>query len=353
MGASFSAKALRSKSYPIFGIPSGIIAKDQDVEHVFAKERISCSAAKSFQPYENPLFKESAVEGVVEPQTVVHIKNGTATSTGGTLTSCGQLVTTNLKLTGGDSIECHPLFYFSTSRFFPKIKCINQPIISLTAQWQDTFFHWVYQVLPRLQLVDTSKLLYVDQSKVFQRESLEILGIDNIIDASKFDAVKAPCVTIPSILKIPTPRSCGYISSLFSPHIPKIRRRRLYISREDAKTRTILNELDVWEILQKYGYEKVVLSSKPLLEQMALFKSAESVVSVHGDELSHLVFCPLDTPVIELFHKNYVNVCYWHISEHMQLDYYNIFDLRDDEASDPNIDVDLEALRRTLDRCHR
>lgn len=305
------------------------------------------------QTYENPLFKATTLNERVKAETVVDIENGTATSTGGTLSSCGKLLTTNLKLTGGDSLDQHPLFYFSSSRFFPKIKHVHEPIISLTAGWQDTFFHWIYQVLPRLELIDTSKLLYIDQSKPFQRESLEILGIKRIIDASQYDAVKAPLVTIPSILGIPTPRSCGYLRSAFSPHIPKTESKRLYISRSDAPTRNILNKVEVWDLLKQYGYEEAVLSGKSLLEQMALFKSASSVVSAHGAGLSHLLFCPPKTPVIELFHKNYVNVCYWHVSEHMSLDYYNIFDTRDDDATDPDIEVDLDALRRTLDRCHR
>lgn len=352
-GAFLSSKLLRSKSYPISGIPSGVTELEEEEKVIFPKTSFSCPPPRSFQPYENPLFVATTLNPTVPDETTFTVKGGYATEGGGTLISTGRLITNRLDLTGGKTLYEHPLFYFSGSRFFPRIYKTDQPIVSMTAGWQDAFFHWIYQVLPRLELVDSSQTLYIAQGKPFQKETLEILGITNTIDASTYDAAFSPEITVPSMLGIPTPRSCAYLRSLFLDKIPKQEKRRLYISREDALTRQIVNDQDVWRLLHAYGYEKVTLTGLPLLEQMALFRSAESIISPHGAGLSHLIWCDPKTSVIELFHQNYVNVCYWHVSANVNLDYYHLFDTSEATTQDPNITVDLKALRMTLDRCHR
>lgn len=106
---------------------------------------------------------------------------------------------------------------------------------------------------------------------------------------------------------------------------PVHQKRRIYISREKANSRRIVNESEVLNILEKYGFEKVFLESLSITEQMQLFVSSEYVIAPHGAGLTNLVFCPQGTKVLEIFSPNYVSVSYWNICNQIGLDYYYLF----------------------------
>ncbi len=69
------------------------------------------------------------------------------------------------------------------------------------------------------------------------------------------------------------------------------RKKRIYVSRADAKIRRITNDKDVADLLKtKYGFEICSLSGVPFAEQVALFASAEIVVGAHGAGLANCLF---------------------------------------------------------------
>ena len=80
--------------------------------------------------------------------------------------------------------------------------------------------------------------------------------------------------------------------------------------------------MSVQEFLKSYGFEVIILSQLSLLEQVHIFNQASIIVSPHGAGLSNLAFCNPQTKVIEIFHPDYVNVCYWSISHLLNLDYW-------------------------------
>jgi len=117
----------------------------------------------------------------------------------------------------------------------------------------------------------------------------------------------------------------------------------------------VLNEPQIVRLLSGYGFQKVVLESMPVAEQVRLFMSAETVVSAHGSGLTNLVFCHPRTKVLELFSPHYVNVLYWVLSNHVDLDYYYLIGQgeRPPAGVDPHlvwddINVNLEQLSAML-----
>lgn len=79
-------------------------------------------------------------------------------------------------------------------------------------------------------------------------------------------------------------------------------KRRLYISRDDATTRRIRNEPDIMARLEKFGFERLVLSDMPVEDLVSAFANAEIVLSPHGSGLTNILFAPPGTPVIEIDH---------------------------------------------------
>lgn len=79
---------------------------------------------------------------------------------------------------------------------------------------------------------------------------------------------------------------------------------RIFISRKG--TRCLLNENDVEQTLQEYGFEKVYFEDIPLSKQWSITKNAKVLVGLHGAALSSLVFNRNAIKVVELFHPGYV-----------------------------------------------
>jgi hypothetical protein len=78
-------------------------------------------------------------------------------------------------------------------------------------------------------------------------------------------------------------------------------KRRLYISRNDAKARRVANEAELAPVLAAHGFETVILKGMPLARQVRLFQEAEMVVAPHGAGLTNIAWCRPGTKIIEFF----------------------------------------------------
>ena len=99
---------------------------------------------------------------------------------------------------------------------------------------------------------------------------------------------------------------------------------RLYITRSQAKYRKVLNENEVISLLNKFGFQSVILESMSVVQQANLMSQAEAIVSPHGGGLTNLAFCPPGTKVIELFGKH-VAPQFWAMSNCCGLEYFSLF----------------------------
>ncbi|MCP5469054.1 MAG: glycosyltransferase family 61 protein [Chlamydiales bacterium] len=343
-GCARAIRSFGSKSYTLFAVPSGL-SESKSITQVVPEKNVIWDAPKSI---ESPLlWKGGAAQALA--QGYFHVKGGIATHLGGNLDRSGKLITTYLVPVDGKTPANHDLFNFSSKRFFPRITHADR-VISLAAGWHDMFYHWMYEVLPRLFLVkELPGMIYIDQGKAFQKESLALFGIEKgrLIDASKWNAVRTKELIVPSIPNFATKWVCDFLRDNI--HVRKLDRRRLYISRSDAQKRRILNEEELLPILEKHGFECRTLSDLPFLEQTALFKSAEIVVGPHGAGFSHLAFCEPGTPLLEIFAPSYTHQCYWQIANAASLPYhYMLGEGKGGVETDPDIVVDPKKFEKAL-----
>mgnify|MGYP002778183230 FL=1 len=220
----------------------------------------------------------------------------------------------------------------------PPISRVAGTVAVLAASKGNTYFHWVFDVLPRLALLYESNisLNQIDKFVVnklearFQIDTLNLLGIEpeRIIETSSLAHIQAEKLIVPSLPGISgnMPKwACDFIRDKFL--LDRIARKensleRIYISRANAKGRRITNEAEVIELLNSFGFKKLILETMSFIEQISLFAAAEIIVAPHGAGLSNLVFCKQGTKVIEIFSPNSVNICYWSLSNQLELDYY-------------------------------
>jgi len=189
------------------------------------------------------------------------------------------------------------------------------------------YWHWIFDVLPRLGIIEKQNILndidfflFPDVRKKFQKESLDLLGIEESkrlssltcrhMCAKRIISVDHPYVltndatrdiqNIPSWI-IEWLRKKFIISSKSNKDLPK----KIYINRKDSvydskNIRKIINENEVVEFLKKNGFESIVLSELSFEDQVKLFMNAEVVTGLHGAGYANIVFCSPNTKILEL-----------------------------------------------------
>ncbi len=259
----------------------------------------------------------------------------------------------------------HPENDPSKNRIFtlnnlPPFQEIKGSVVVRSGILNYTYFHWMFDILPRIELLrcggrDFKKVdkFLVNNSLPFQRETLEKLGIPkqkilegDVASATLRDVTsvtlreREACRTayrhrhiLANNLIVPSfpgsiawmPKwACDFLRREFLPAEVNEKIERLYISRKDASHRRLINEEEIVNLLEKFGFKSVALEGMSVSQQATLLANAKVVVSPHGGGLTNLVFCNKGTKVIEIFSPEYVYHCYWLVSNILGLEYYYV-----------------------------
>jgi capsular polysaccharide biosynthesis protein len=232
----------------------------------------------------------------------------------------------------------HPVF---RQNHLPRATYTAETVAVLSFIWDSNYYHWLGEVLARIHLLDRSgieidKYLINGQgSAVFQAETLSLLDIPKhkIIKSGRGMHLKAKRLIVPSLVPfsllpfIPHSLAKWAVQYLRTELMRRVRPvrvegcERIYVSRADARHRTVTNEARVVELLQASGFKTVITGQMSVADQIRTFASAEIVAAPHGAGLANLMFCRPGARVLELFAPNYVNPLYWYVSNHIGLDY--------------------------------
>ncbi|WP_407429635.1 glycosyltransferase family 61 protein [Arcticibacter sp.] len=236
-------------------------------------------------------------------------------------------------------------------------------------EWGHTHYHWFCDTLPRIYSVkDLLKDYYLllpgnfPYIKSVATETLDLLGLrpkgiefiddDELLRVENLSIVTQTCKS-------------GYVNDRILKKISEdiihgsgIKRaepfRKLYISREGAGYRKVLNEDEVQEVVKSYGYEVIRYEDMSLMEQIRITASAKSIVSIHGAGLTNIVFMLEGSNVLEFRRDRiYHNQCYWHLADALNLNYFYLFGSPDDddlvlEGNGCNLTIDTEKLTNIL-----
>jgi capsular polysaccharide biosynthesis protein len=253
----------------------------------------------------------------------------------------------------------------------PPAEYVPDTVGVLTYTASDSYFHWMLDVLPRMDLIQKSGIA-IDKfafntipSSPFQQESLAILGIppEKRLEIGGNVHLKAKRLVVPSLIGYTSnyPKwAVDFLRKEFSQQADAGRTgeyQRIYLSRADASHRKVTNEDQVMDVLEAYRFKKITLSDFSIAEQIGIFASAQIIVSPHGANLTNLVFCRPGTKVIELFSPGYVNLIYWVMSNHVGVDYSyligsgrrspeNVYEL---SRGKEDVEVNVDQLSRIIE----
>ncbi len=232
----------------------------------------------------------------------------------------------------------HPAHHSIWGRSLPPIQPIEGRVAAITGLTSDMYFHWMFDVLPRFELLRRSGIdfesidsFWIGAQSPFQQETLQRLGIptSKLLDPAQLPHLQAQQLIVPSYPGSPAwmPKwvfvwlqqlILGTDQPLSKPSD------RLYITRQQASNRRMINEAEIVIGLEAIGFQVVALETLTVVEQARLLSTASVVISAHGGGLTNLAFCQPGTKVIEIFSPDFVYPCYWVVSNLLQLDYYYV-----------------------------
>jgi len=307
--------------------------------------------------------------GYSDPAFIANIPNGRFWENCAVISPDGRLlgdVSIFYKIDPRKEPSKHPAFW----KKFQEPRFIDSSVGVASAPGGNSYFHWIFDVLPRIHLIQKSnrrvdKIIVNSFKHPFQSQSLALLGIspDQLIDGTENPHILAKELLVPSF---PRHQTCRigkwvfefirntFIDQTLDSHLEK--GKKIYISRSNANRRRLLNEKEVIDFLKTRGFECIHLESLTFKEQVHLLASSEYVIAPHGAGLTNIVFCPPGTKIIEIFSPNYVSVSYWNISAQVGLNYCSLFgegerppDFSEPHALKEDISVGLSKLEVAME----
>lgn len=253
------------------------------------------------------VYKPIAIDASI-PTFVAVIPGGRVYGDEGTVISPDNVLIWEVSYDWSNQPHKHTIFLLDS---LPPVRHISGNVAVLTKIGSSNYYHWLYDVLPRIYLLTCSGISvdwYIVSGGLqpFQYETLESLGIGRhqLIESDTNFHIQADRLIVPSI-GFGQKWVYHFLRSEFLPQAPQPSR-RLFISRANAVGRSLANEAEVIQELKGYGFETVYPETLSVVQQSKLFASAAYVVAPTGSALTNLTFCSSETKVLEFFSPNFV-----------------------------------------------
>ena len=244
----------------------------------------------------------------------------------------------------------------------PEAQYIKGKVAVIASIWADCYYHYVLDILPRLYLlkeagIEPDKYIFNKPNCNFHKELLKLLRIseDKILYIDDNTHIKAENLIAPALpgsLGNPPEWVIDFYKNLLPTREDSNLPERIYISRNNATRRKVLNEDEVTNLLKGYGFVIINMEEHPIEMQFAFFKYAKVIVAPHGAGLSNVVFAQKNLKVLELFPPEYINNCFNVLYNYAGVDSYMLTgksaDSRKKYLNDYDILININELQATL-----
>lgn len=211
-----------------------------------------------------------------------------------------------------------------------KLKKIEGVVASLLTGGggNNNYWHWLYDVLPRLKLCEKIKkmeeidyFIFPSTKKRFQIETLNQLNINKnkILSSEKFRHLKADQLIVtdhPYVFTRDSHKSAqnipdwiiNWLKEKFLSNLKPLKKsypKKIFIDRTDPKSdnlkiRSIINQDEIKNFLLKENFIFVRLHDLSFIDQIHYFNNADYIIGLHGGGFANISFCKAGTKVIEL-----------------------------------------------------
>lgn len=203
-------------------------------------------------------------------------------------------------------------------------------IIRRSEDVKNNHYHTLVDVIPRCYLLNQAEYNNIDEIKLLfpsEPTTIELFFINKLAPKNiKITVVENPD-SLYELDKLIFPTfmsrlACGYLPSVYIEYfqnriLPKRESKkvhRIFISRSKARSRKLLNEKELLDALEPYGFKKYFIEDMSIEEQIDLFYDAEYVIGTHGAGLTNIIFsCQIK--VLELFNSEICQTHYYYLAK--------------------------------------
>lgn len=226
--------------------------------------------------------------------------------------------------------------FIATNYLFRRRRRLDTEVLWITDYWSEAFFHWLTDALTRLYAVrdrldDLVLMLpsgyekrdYVTSSlKAFSVKAVDFIERNEVLECG---SLLMPTHTAPSgHFNDEVIRGVREVLlSAFGDSSYQGAEERVYISRRRAAKRRIINEDEVSQILNRFGFQTICAEELSFEQQVQFFARARYIVSNHGAGLTNMLFMKEGGSLLELRHQSdRINNCYFTLSSALDLKYF-------------------------------
>ena len=193
------------------------------------------------------------------------------------------------------------------SGVLPPITTIPGTVAVFSHYCSFAVFHWMLETLPRFELLrlagELEKIDFFAMRYMlpWHWEFIDLLGIprEKFLSLGDTCHIEADRLLVCSNVEDadfsiypghhePEPWITDLIARLAPPSPPVEKTERIYISRENARSRQVSNHPELRSLLERYGFRTVFFEDMSFAEKAALLKTADVVVSPTGAALTHI-----------------------------------------------------------------
>jgi capsular polysaccharide biosynthesis protein len=257
-------------------------------------------------------------------------------------------------------IKYYILFFLNYIFSYKKIK-LDKAIL-ITDHYSGSFFHWFGDVLQKLELIKNKKNLN-SYTIIFPYETISeyaeytlVKYNLNYIILNKYRKATINELIILPHLSSPTgnfrPELVTRIRNRFRIRDDINKNLRIFISREKAERRKLLNEYELIPVLKKYNFKIVYMEELNFRSQIELISKANILIGLHGAGLTNMLWLPKKSKVLEIRARNdNSNNCYFSLASALGLDYYYLLSKNKEYKNiyDAELFVDLKDFKRTIE----
>jgi len=219
--------------------------------------------------------------------------------------------------------------------------------------WSHNYFHWVLDLMPRLEylIADPDPPLVIVQQNPpeFITSTLDDVGLE-------WEEQQADHYFIDKLMVFTTRRQAGRVPPSMVSFMREwaqskdeaFTNNRVYVSRNDATSRRVVNEKEIYDFLGGLGFHSLQAGKFSFEAQVKMFRQADYIIGPHGSALANMVWAE-KPKVIELVSPEYTNPCCWLIAAGMGWDYGYVIG-EPDPGGHEFIKVDVGMLERVIEK---
>jgi capsular polysaccharide biosynthesis protein len=217
------------------------------------------------------------------------------------------------------------------------------------------YSHWLTAHLPKLLLLAArggldEVLLPPDRPEFIDR-SMQLVGLEPGTFAT-FDPSRP--LEVAELTLLGTDRFRPELLRMVGDATPSLTSerpsRRVFISRAGAARRRLVNEEELWPLLQGAGFERVSMEELGFEEQVRLMQETAVLVAPHGAGLTNMLFCAPGTHIVEIASLGFPNPNFYALASAMKHRYWLLpaDALGDEHPLERDLRVDAGAVESLL-----